>query len=83
VILSPLTFLASANCLLYCGAVPVFADIDPATLNLDPVRVEAAVTSRTKAILPVHFAVFPATWTGSGRSRSHAASVSSRTRRTP
>ena len=59
VILSPLTFLASANCLLYCGATPVFADIDPATLNLDPARVEAAVTSRTKAILPVHFAGLP------------------------
>ena len=59
VILSPLTFLASANCLLYCGAVPIFADIDPATLNLDPERVEAAVTSRTKAILPVHFAGLP------------------------
>jgi len=59
VILSPLTFLASANCLLYCGAVPVFADIDPATLNLDPERVEAAFSSRTKAILPVHFAGLP------------------------
>ena len=59
VILSPLTFLASANCLLYCGAIPVFADIDPATLNLDPARVEAALSTRTKAILPVHFAGLP------------------------
>ncbi len=59
VILSPLTFLASANCLLYCGARPVFADIDPATLNLDPKRVEAALTVRSKAILPVHFAGLP------------------------
>jgi UDP-4-amino-4,6-dideoxy-N-acetyl-beta-L-altrosamine transaminase len=59
VILSPLTFLASANCLLYCGAVPVFADIDPATLNLDPDRIEAALSPRTKAILPVHFAGLP------------------------
>jgi perosamine synthetase len=59
VILSPLTFLASANCLLYCGASPVFADIDPATLNLDPARVEAALSPNTKAILPVHFAGLP------------------------
>jgi perosamine synthetase len=59
VILSPLTFLASANCLLYCGAIPVFVDIDPTTLNLDPDRVEDALTPRTKAILPVHFAGLP------------------------
>jgi perosamine synthetase len=58
-ILSPLTFLASANCLLYCGATPVFADIDSATLNLDPARVEAALSPRTKAVLPVHFAGLP------------------------
>lgn len=59
VILSPLTFLASANCLLYCGATPVFADIDPATLNLDPTSVEGKLSPRTKAILPVHFAGLP------------------------
>lgn len=59
VILSPLTFLASANCLLYCGATPVFADIDPTTLNLDPKSVEGKLSPRTKAILPVHFAGLP------------------------
>ena len=59
VILSPLTFLATANCILYCGATPVFADIDPATLNLDPGRVEKKLSPRTKAILPVHFAGLP------------------------
>ncbi len=59
VITSPLTFLASANCILYCGATPVFADIHPDTLNLDPKSVEAKVSSRTKAILPVHFAGLP------------------------
>jgi UDP-4-amino-4,6-dideoxy-N-acetyl-beta-L-altrosamine transaminase len=59
VILSPLTFLATANCLLYCGATPIFADIDPATLNLDPGQVERKLSPRTKAILPVHFAGLP------------------------
>jgi len=59
VVTSPLTFLASANCILYCGATPVFADIHPDTLNLDPKCVEAKVSSRTKAILPIHFAGLP------------------------
>jgi UDP-4-amino-4,6-dideoxy-N-acetyl-beta-L-altrosamine transaminase len=59
VILSPLTFLATANCIVYCGATPVFADIDPATLNLDPGQVENKLSPRTKAILPVHFAGLP------------------------
>ena len=59
VILSPLTFLATANCILYCGATPVFADIDPATLNLDTGQVERKLSPRTKAILPVHFAGLP------------------------
>jgi len=59
VITSPLTFLASANCILYCGAIPVFADVDAETLNLNPAAVEAALTPRTKAILPVHFAGLP------------------------
>jgi UDP-4-amino-4,6-dideoxy-N-acetyl-beta-L-altrosamine transaminase len=59
VITSPLTFLASANCILYCGGRPVFADVDPGTLNLDPAAVEAALTPRTKAILPIHFAGLP------------------------
>jgi len=59
VITSPLTFLASANCLLYCGATPVFADIDPDTLNLDPRSIEEKLSPRTKAILPIHFAGLP------------------------
>jgi perosamine synthetase len=53
VITSPYSFAASANCFLYEGGVPVFADIDPQTLNLDPAAVEAAVTEKTKAIVGV------------------------------
>lgn len=54
VITTPMTFIATANACLYAGATPVFADVDPATGNLDPAAVERAVTPRTKAILPVH-----------------------------
>ena len=54
VITSPFTFIASANSILYTGARPVFVDIDPLTFNLDPALIEAAITPRTKAILPVH-----------------------------
>jgi perosamine synthetase len=53
VITSPFSFVASANCALYQGARPVFADIDPLTLTLDPERVEAAVSPWTRALLPV------------------------------
>jgi perosamine synthetase len=60
VITSPFSFVASANAILYCGATPVFADIDPVTLNLDPAAAEAAVTPRTEAILPVHIFGYPA-----------------------
>jgi perosamine synthetase len=59
VITSPFSFVASANCLLYEGATPVFADIDPRTLNLDPVAVEAAITPRTRAILAVDIFGYP------------------------
>lgn len=59
-ITTPLTFAATANCVLYQGATPVFADVEPATLNLDPEQVERRITSRTKAILPVDFAGHPA-----------------------
>jgi perosamine synthetase len=52
-ITSPFSFVASANCFLLEGATPVFADIDPRTLNLDPVAVEASITERTKAIVAV------------------------------
>lgn len=55
VITTPITFAASANCALYCGARPVFADIDPGTYNIDPAKVEAAVTPRTKAVVAVDY----------------------------
>lgn len=55
VITTPITFAASANCALYCGARPVFADIDPETYNIDPAKVEAAVTERTKAVVAVDY----------------------------
>ncbi len=54
VITTSFSFVASANCLLYVGARPVFVDIDPDTFDLNPTLVEAAITPRTKAILPVH-----------------------------
>ena len=56
VITSPYTFTATAEVVRYLGAEVIFADIDPGTFNIDPERIEAAVTSRTKAIIPVHFA---------------------------
>lgn len=59
VITSPYSFVASANCAVYEGATPVFADIDPRTLNLDPAAVEAVVTSRTKAIVAVDIYGYP------------------------
>lgn len=55
VITTPITFAASANCALYCKARPVFADIDPETYNIDPAKVEAAITSRTKAVVAVDY----------------------------
>lgn len=60
VITTPNTFIASAWAITYTGARPVFADIDPATANLDPAQAEKAVTSRTKALLPVHLYGRPA-----------------------
>ena len=48
------SFIATANCIRYCGATPVFVDIDPETYNIDPVRVDEAITPRTRAILAVH-----------------------------
>jgi dTDP-4-amino-4,6-dideoxygalactose transaminase len=60
VVTTPFSFVSSANCVLFEGAHPVFADIDPTTLNLDPASVEAAITPRTKAILPVHIFGYPA-----------------------
>jgi perosamine synthetase len=60
VITSPYSFVASANCAIYQGATPVFADIDPRTLNLDPAAVEAAIGERTKAIVAVDIFGYPA-----------------------
>ena len=60
VIVPPYTFVATAAAALLVNAVPVFADVDLETTNLDPAAVEAAITPRTKAILPVHFAGLPA-----------------------
>ncbi len=59
VITSPYSFAASANCFMYEGGVPVFADVDPRTWNLDPAAVEAAVTERTKAIVGVDIYGYP------------------------
>jgi perosamine synthetase len=59
VITTPYSFVASANCAIYEGATPVFADIDPRTLNIDPAAVEAAVTERTKAIVAVDIFGYP------------------------
>ena len=55
VITTPITFAASANCALYCGAKPVFADINPETYNIDSASIEAKITSKTKAIVAVDF----------------------------
>jgi perosamine synthetase len=60
IITSPLSFVASTNCLLYEGATPVFCDIDPVTLNLAPEPVAAAVSDRTSGLLPVHIFGYPA-----------------------
>jgi perosamine synthetase len=59
VITSPLSFVASANCFILEGATPVFADVDPVTLNMDPAAVEAAVTERTRAVVAVDMFGYP------------------------
>jgi perosamine synthetase len=58
-ITSPLSFVASANCFILEGAAPVFADVDPLTLNMDPAAVEAAITERTRAIVAVDMFGYP------------------------
>jgi perosamine synthetase len=60
VVTTPFSFVASANCVMYEGATPVFCDIDPRTLNVDPAAAEAAVTGRTVGLLPVHVFGYPA-----------------------
>ncbi|MGP7818526.1 UDP-4-amino-4,6-dideoxy-N-acetyl-beta-L-altrosamine transaminase [Niallia sp. 01092] len=60
VITTPMTFAASANCILYQGGTPVFADIDEQTYNINPVEIEHQITHKTKAIIPVDFTGQPA-----------------------
>jgi dTDP-4-amino-4,6-dideoxygalactose transaminase len=59
VITTPMTFCATANAIIHCGATPVFADCDRHSLNIDPAKIVAKITPRTRAILPVHFAGRP------------------------
>jgi perosamine synthetase len=59
VITSPISFVASANCFIFEGASPVFADVDPRTLNVDPAAVEAAITPRTRGIVAVDMFGYP------------------------
>ncbi len=59
VIVTPMTFAASANCVLYQGGTPVFADVEPDTLLINPARIEAKITPRTRAILAVDYAGQP------------------------
>lgn len=55
VITTPMTFCASVNAIIHAGGTPVLADVDPVTFNIDPEQIEAKITDRTKALLPVHF----------------------------
>ncbi|AET70703.1 putative PLP-dependent enzyme possibly involved in cell wall biogenesis [Desulfosporosinus orientis DSM 765] len=59
VITTPMTFASSANVIIHAGAKPVLVDIDPLTMNMDPQKIEAKITSRTKGIIPVHVAGHP------------------------
>jgi dTDP-4-amino-4,6-dideoxygalactose transaminase len=59
VITTPMTFCATANTIIHAGGKPVFVDVDRRTMNIDPARIEEAITPRTRAILPVHFAGRP------------------------
>jgi len=60
IITTPFTFIATAEAIRYVGGTPVFVDIDPKTFNIDPAAIEAAITSRTRAVLPVHLFGQPA-----------------------
>jgi dTDP-4-amino-4,6-dideoxygalactose transaminase len=60
VITSPFSFIATAGSIALAGATPVFVDVDPATFNIDPSKIEAAITSKTRAIIPVHLFGLPA-----------------------
>jgi len=56
VITSSITFVASSNCVIFCGATPIFADIDPKTYNITPLEIEKKITEQTKLVIAVHFA---------------------------
>jgi len=58
-ITSPVTFVASANCVLYCGGKPVFVDVQEKTANIDPLEINTKISEKTKAIIPVHYAGQP------------------------
>jgi UDP-4-amino-4,6-dideoxy-N-acetyl-beta-L-altrosamine transaminase len=62
VVVTPITFAASVNCVVYQGGTPVFADVDPDTLLLDPAKVEEKITEKTKAIIGVDYAGQPCDW---------------------
>lgn len=62
VIVPPLTFAATANAVLYCGGTPVFADVEPSTLLIDPAKVKASISPKTKAIIGVDYAGQPCDW---------------------
>ena len=80
VVTSPFSFVASANCLLYEGVTPVFCDVDPVTLNLDPAAAWEAVGERTAGLLPVDILGYPAALPALERDRGRRrASACSRT----
>lgn len=59
VITTPMTFCATVNAIIHAGAIPVLADVHPQTMNIDPEQVKTKITSKTRAIIPVHFAGYP------------------------
>ena len=83
VIVPVYTFTSSAAVVVHCGARIVFADVDPATCNLDPAKLEALITPRTRAIVVVHIAGLPAEMDPSSPSPARTTCRSSRTPRTP
>src|SRR5574341_1840858 len=83
VITTPFTFIATAEAISYIGAVPVFVDIRPDTFNIDVSRVEAAITDRTRAVIPVHLYGQPADMDGLMRSEERRVGKECRSRWSP